>query len=104
MVEFNPPSWRKAGVAVSDAGDDISSRVRSRLSGLQNTGADGGISMIDGLIAGVLPAVMEAVDATLAGISTGLGQEGEALVATGDAYAEVEDAATEIGDFMEGEY
>lgn len=104
MVEFNPPSWRRAGVAVGQAGDDIASQVRSRVAGLQNTGADGGISMIDGLIAGVLPAVMEAVDETLAGISQGLSDEGEALIATGDAYAEVEDAATEIGQFMEGEY
>jgi len=87
-----------------DAGDDIATRVRSSLAGLQNTGAEGGIAMIDGLIAGVLPAVMEAVDATLEGISQGLRDEGEALIATGDAYAEVEDAATEIGNFMEGEY
>lgn len=104
MVEFNPDSWRKAGKAVEDAGTTISSQVAPRLSGLQNTGADGGISMIDGLIAGVLPAVMEAVNATLTGISKGLAAEGEALIATGNAYAEVEAAAEEIGNFMEGEY
>lgn len=104
MVEFNPGSWRKAGGVVEDAGTSFASSMQSTLGGLQNTGADGGISMIDGLIAGVLPAVMEAVGSTVTGIAQGLAAEGAALVATGNAYAEVEAAAEEIGNFMEGEY
>gem|GEM_PF-3350048 len=104
MVIFTPDSWRHAGQAVKEASDAFRSGVTGRLGGLANTGADGGMSMVDGLIAGILPAVMEAVDDTIDGISTNLAAEGEALIATGDAYAEVEDAATEIGSFMDGEY
>ena len=104
MVIFTPDSWRKGGSAVEDAGTAFSTAVSGKLSGLSNTGADGGIAMIDGLIAGILPAVLEAVNGTVTGISTGLGSEGAALVATGDAYAEVEAAVAEIGNFMEGEY
>ncbi|WP_296141347.1 hypothetical protein [uncultured Tessaracoccus sp.] len=104
MTIFTPSSWQKAGSAIRDAGTTFGDAVRGRVDSLENTGADGGIAMIDEIIAGVLPAVMEAVNETIDGIEQGLGSEGEAAVATGDAYEEVEDAAAEIGAFDEGEY
>ncbi|AQP51712.1 hypothetical protein [Tessaracoccus flavescens] len=99
---FTPDSWRKAGGAVEDAGGDVASRIRSRLGSVQLTG-EGGLTLLDELVAGIVPAVMEAVDGALADMSTGLGLEGDALIETGNAYAAVEEAATELGGFMEGE-
>lgn len=104
MIEFNPSSWRKAGAAVSDAGKEFSSTVGSQLGSLSTTGADGGISMIDGLIAGVLPAVMEAVSETVDGLAAGMATEGGFLVAVGDAYAEVELDAETLSGFINEEY
>lgn len=99
---FSPDSWRRAGGAVEEAGADVSTRIRSRLSGVQMTG-EGGLTLLDELVAGIVPAVMEAVDGALRDMSTGLADEGEGLIATGQAYAAVEEAAAELGGFMEGE-
>ncbi len=88
---FTPDSWRKAGGAVEDAGGDVASRIRSRLGSVQLTG-EGGLTLLDELVAGIVPAVMEAVDGALADMSTGLGLEGDALIETGNAYAAVEEA------------
>lgn len=99
---FSPESWRRAGGAVEDAGGDVASRIRGRLGSVQMTG-EGGITLLDELVAGIVPAVMEAVDGALADMSTGLAQEGEGLIETGNAYAAVEEAAAELGGFMEGE-
>lgn len=104
MTIFNSRSWKESGKAIQEAGRSFQSSASGRISGLQNTGADGGISILDGLISGVLPAVLEAVQDTLKGIEQGLSDEGDAAIATGEAYQAVEDAAEEIGDFMEGEY
>ncbi|MDU7360415.1 MAG: hypothetical protein E7L00_04310 [Propionibacteriaceae bacterium] len=104
MSIFDPDSWKKSGEAIQEAGRNFKSSASGRISGLQNTGADGGISILDGLIAGILPAVRDAVEGTLDGIKQGLQDEGAAAIATGDAYKAVEDAAEKIGNFMEGEY
>ncbi len=104
MIEFTPSSWRKAGAAVSDAGTDFSSKMGSQLGSLSSTGADGGISMLDGLIAGVLPAVMDAVTATVDGLAGSMATEGEYLANIGDAYAEVEADAETLSGFMNEEY
>lgn len=100
---FTPDSWRKAGAAVEEAGGDVTARIRNRLGSVSLTG-EGGLTLLDELVAGIVPAVMEAVEGALTDMSTGLRDEGDALIATGDAYAQVEEAATELGDFMEGEY
>lgn len=99
---FNPDSWRRAGEAVEDASGDVLSRLKGPLGSVQVTG-EGGLTLLDGLVAAIVPAVMEAVDDALGGMASGLKAEAGGLVDTGRAYATVEAEATEIGNFMEGE-
>ena len=89
---------------MSEAGTDFSSQMESQLGSLATTGAEGGISMIDGLIAGVLPAVMDAVTATVDGLAASMATEGEYMVNIGDAYAEVEADAETLSGFINEEY
>ncbi|AQP47659.1 hypothetical protein BW730_09300 [Tessaracoccus aquimaris] len=96
---FSPESWRSAGGAVDDAGGDVTSRLVSRLGSVQITGQEG-LTLLDELVAGIVPAVMDAVNGALADMSTGLRDEGAALVETGNAYAAIEEAAAEVAGHM----
>ena len=89
MARLDISAWLDAGKVLQTQASRFAEAARRELGGLESTGGDGGIPELDQMIAGVLPAVMEAVDPTVAGISENLAAEGGGLIETGESYAEM---------------
>lgn len=98
MARFDTSAWLDAGHILQREAARFADAARRELSELENTGGDGGVPGLDQMIAGVLPAVMEAIDPTVAGISENLAAEGGGLIETGESWAEM---AAEIEDMDE---
>ena len=103
-ISINSDAWLQAGLVVARTGEEFAAGIRENLAALANTGTDGRSGSVDALVAGILPAVMEAVEPTVDGIAAGLRKEGEGLTETGHEYAEVEDEANELGELQDGEF
>lgn len=89
MAKVDPAAWRDAGEVFRSEATRFSTAARREFAPLATTAGVDGIPVLDEMIAGVLPAVMEAVNATVDGISANLAAEGTALVERGDALQEI---------------
>lgn len=87
MAMVDPTAWRDAGQVFQSEAVRFSIIARRELGALATTPSDGGIEEFDGLVAGMLPAVMGTVDSTIDGIAENLAAEGAALLEMGDTYA-----------------
>lgn len=89
MAKIDIAAWLDAGKVMQTEAPRFAETARRELGGLRSTGGQGGIPGFDQMIAGVLPAVLDAVEPTITGISENLAAEGGSLIETGEAYKEI---------------
>ena len=91
-IEFRPESWIQAGGDTGTEGTDFATVVRAKLAGMDMgaMGANEGGTMMDTALSIIFPPVFSALEETINGISTGLGDEGALMEQTGIAYLTTE--------------
>lgn len=85
-------SWTKAGRGFTDASSTFGTSASSRLGAMSvdQLGCNNGGTLAGSAFAVVIPTMLDALRETAQGISDGLKIEGDALTATGKAYAATE--------------
>lgn len=106
-TEFSPGSWGAAATPFQDVSGSLPGSLQSVISSTTDSAAIGsasGISLFDTAVTGVLAGLAQVMGELGTSISDGLSSEAGALVATGQAYAQTEDAnSVQQTDFSGGQ-
>lgn len=86
MARVDPAAWRVAGEIFHTEAARFAAVARRDLGPLVTTGGADGVPVLDEMIAGVLPALLDAVNPTVDGISKGLTDEGTSLMERGETF------------------
>lgn len=93
MMKFDPDSWSKAGADLSSTSSTFKSKAQAVMDQTSEVGrveCDKGMTLADGCLAGILPALNTALQEAITGMSDGLDGEGGSVVDTGTALAKLE--------------
>lgn len=96
-VRFDPQSWDDGARRVTAAAQDFAATANAtlaRVSDLGRLGCNDGGTLADAALGMVFPALFQAVQETVAGISEGLAQEAGNMQVTGTNYRTVEESNT----------
>lgn len=96
-VRFDPQSWDDGARRVTAGAQDFAATANAtlaRVSDLGRLGCNYGGTLADAALAMVFPALFQAVQETVAGISDGLSQEAANMQVTATNYRTVEESNT----------
>lgn len=98
-IRFDPQSWDDGARRVSAGAQDFATTANAALgqvSDLGRLGCNNGGTLADAALSMIFPALFQAVQETVAGISAGLTEEGANMQVTGANYRGVEETNTAI--------
>lgn len=92
-MEFDPDSWQKAGTDLTTTSSTFLKQAQSvmdQTSAVGRVECDKGMTLADGCLAGILPALNTALQEAITGMADGLDGEGGSVIDTGKALQRLE--------------